>query len=61
MVAKSNVKQIRVSLETANIYAKAGLEFVCIPVIDDKHRGELIVMAHNTLDRMADKADLEEK
>lgn len=61
MVSKSNVKQIRSSLETANVYAKAGLEFVCIPVIHDKHRGELIVMAHNILDQMAEKAEEDEK
>ena len=58
---KSNVAQMRMALETANVYTKAGLEFVCIPVMNDSHRGDLIVMAHEALEEMALKAEADEK
>lgn len=58
---KSNVQNIRKSLQVANIYAKAGLEFVCIPVVDDAHRDLLFAMSQDIMDQMAKKAEADEK
>lgn len=53
--------QLRQSLEVANGLVKAGVRFVCMPVIDEADGANLASQASERLERMALIAEAQEK
>jgi len=49
--------ELRKALEVANAYAKAGIDFIPMPVLDGKHKNDLIQQADNTLEDLAKMAE----
>lgn len=47
----------RRALETANVYAKAGIPFVCMPVLNDEQLVAGIHEANRRLDQAATEAE----
>lgn len=52
-----NPATLRKALEFAHAMAKAGVEFVVIPVIDEDHRNELADQLRRSLDHMQNEYD----
>ncbi|MBV4552301.1 DUF1382 family protein [Pseudomonas sp. SWRI102] len=53
--------QLRQALEVANTLVKHGINFVCIPVIDEADAANLASQAAERLERMALIAEAQEK
>lgn len=51
---------LRQSLEVANTYAKAGIDFVCIPVLSESDRAKLINDGALRIEQLLDRAEAEE-
>ncbi len=49
--------EIRKALEVANAYAKAGICFVPMPILNDKHNNELVHQADKVLEDMIKMAE----
>jgi hypothetical protein len=45
--------QLRKSLEVASAFAKAGIRFVCMPVVDEADHANLVDQAQERLERIA--------
>ena len=58
---KSTAEELRKSIEAAGVYAKAGIAFVPIPVMDDEDNNYLVSMADKRLKKMIAKEDKENK
>ncbi|WP_116817910.1 DUF1382 family protein [Pseudomonas syringae] len=50
---RANPAQLRQALELASAYAKAGIRFVCMPVVDEADGMNLNSQAQHRLERMA--------
>lgn len=49
---RANPAQLRQALEMANAYTKAGIRFVCMPVVDEADGMNLKDQAQQRLERM---------
>ncbi|WP_024647761.1 DUF1382 family protein [Pseudomonas syringae] len=50
---RTNPAQLRQALELAHAYTKAGIRFVCMPVVDEADGMNLNSQAQQRLERMA--------
>lgn len=48
---------LRKALEVANTYVKAGILFVCVPVMDKSDHSDLMHLARQRLGKLADETD----
>lgn len=53
--------QIRKSLEVASVLAKAGIRFVCMPVVDEADHANLADQANERLERLSVIAESQER
>jgi len=52
-MSRSSPVQLRKSLELARAFAKAGIRFVCMPVVDEADHANLADQAQERLGRIA--------
>lgn len=53
--------QLRQPLEAAHALAKAGITFVCVPVMSENDHSDLMHLAKQRLGQLAERAEAEEK
>ncbi|MNO92156.1 hypothetical protein D3C76_837200 [compost metagenome] len=53
--------EMRKAMETANTLAKAGLLFVCVPVMNESDYDDLVHLSKQRLGELVEKAEAEEK
>ncbi|RWU21293.1 hypothetical protein DM813_19085 [Pseudomonas alkylphenolica] len=53
--------EMRKAMEVANTLAKAGLLFVCVPVMSESDHDDLVHLAKQRLGELVEKAEAEEK
>lgn len=51
---------LRQALETAHFYAKAGIDFVCVPVLDEADKVSTTNQAQFRIEQLLDRAEAEE-
>lgn len=54
---RANPKDLRNALEVANSFAKAGIWFVCMPVLDAEDFTSMAIQANDRLEKMAQQAE----
>ena len=57
---RASPAELRKALEVANVFTRAGLRFVCVPVLDDSDYATLQANATYRLQQMAQQAEREE-
>ncbi len=55
-----NIAQIRGQLEMANMFAKAGIDFVVVPITTEAEQIELAERALNKIDELKAAREIEE-
>lgn len=58
---RANPVQLRKSLEVAHAFAKAGINFVCMPVVDEADHSNLASQAIERMERIAVIAESKER
>lgn len=58
---RASPAQLRKSLEVASAFAKAGINFVCMPVVDEADHANLSSQSQDRLERMAVIAEAQVK
>lgn len=57
---RANPKDLRLALDSSNMMAKAGILFVCIPVLNGEDHAKLLRLMLQRLDHLAARAEAEE-
>lgn len=58
---RASPAQLRKSLEVASAFAKAGINFVCVPVVDEADHANLASQAIKRMERIAVIAESKER
>lgn len=58
---RASPAQLRKSLEVADALAKAGIRFVCMPVVDEADHANLADQANERIERLAVISESQEK
>lgn len=57
---RANPEKLCQSLEAATRYAKMGIDFVCIPVLSESDKAELLTQEALRIEQLLDRAEAEE-
>lgn len=56
-LVKAAPADLRAGIHVASVYAKAGIDFVVVPVLSSEHRQQLIEQSINALEQLEKQAE----